>query len=44
MLEYYVNSFLEYMEAANVIANISISYILACAANLTNGNNMNYYV
>lgn len=44
ILEYYVNRFPEYIEAADVIANMGVPYTLVRAANLMNGNNMNYYV
>lgn len=44
ILEYYVNRYPEYIEAAEVIANMGIPYTLVRAANLMNGNNMNYYV
>lgn len=44
ILEYYVNRYPEYIEAAEVIATMGIPYTLVRAANLMNGNNMNYYV
>lgn len=44
ILEYYVNRFPEYIEAADVIANMGVPYTLVRAANLMNGDNMNYYV
>lgn len=44
ILEYYVERFPEYIEAAETIANSGVSYTLVRAANLTNGNNMEYYV
>lgn len=44
MLNYYVNKFPEYIQAADTIANSGIPYTLVRAANLTNGNNLTYYI
>lgn len=44
ILEYYVNRFPEYIEAAETIAGSGIPYTLVRAANLMNGNNQAYYV
>ena len=43
-LEYYVHNFPEYIESADTIENSGVSYTLVRAANLTNGNNMDYYI
>lgn len=44
ILQYYVNRYPEYIEAAETIANMGIPYTLVRAANLMNGKNMKYYV
>ena len=44
VLEYYVNRFPEYIEAAEVIASSGVPYTLVRAANLMNGENMTYHV
>lgn len=44
ILEYYVNRFPEYIQAADTISNSGVSYTLVRAANLMNGNNTTYYV
>lgn len=44
ILEYYVNRFPEYIEAADTIAASGIPYTLVRAANLMNGTNQTYYV
>lgn len=44
MLEYYVNKFPEYIEAADTIAACGIPNTLVRAANLSDGYNMTYYV
>jgi Saccharopine dehydrogenase and related proteins len=44
LLEYYVNRFPEYIQAAELIAGAGIPCTLVRAANLQNGSNMVYYV
>ena len=44
VLEYYVKRFPEYIEAADTIAESGVPYTLVRAANLMNGNNMEYHV
>ena len=44
LLEYYVNRFPEYIQAADTIAASGIPYTLVRAANLKNGDNMIYYI
>lgn len=39
ILEYYVNRFPEYIQAADTISNSGVPYTLVRAANLMNGNN-----
>lgn len=44
ILEYYVNRFPEYIQAADTISNSGVPYTLVRAANLMNGNNTTYYI
>lgn len=44
ILEYYVNRYPEYIEAAQTIENCGIPYTLVRAANLMDGSNTKYYV
>lgn len=43
ILEYYINRFPEYIQAAEVIAEAGFPYTLVRAANLMKGDNMTYY-
>ncbi len=44
MLNYYVNKYPEYVQAADAIMNSGITFTLVRAAHLTDGNNMIYYL